>query len=151
MLFNTPEISDATEFEMLSPGEYFAEVIASELKDTKAGTGKYMRVDFLVGPNKQRITSFFNVENASSKAQQIGRAQFKRLLSALGITKALNLPTEFETAAHFKTLFVVVDQEVNTAGRTHNIITKFLSKKEGGKATSAQAAQIDDDMNTVPF
>ena len=120
-------------------------MVASELKPTKAGTGQYMRVQFAVGPDKLSISSFFNVENQSAKAQQIGRGQFKALLTALGITKSLNLPEDFEKLAHFKTLYVLVAQE-EREGKVRNVISRFINKKD----VVGKAAQAEDDQ-TIPF
>ena len=59
----------------------------TDLKTTKAGTGRYIsaKCEVIEGPFKGRVLyANFNIQNPSDKAQQIGQAQLKEALKALG-------------------------------------------------------------------
>ena len=71
-------------FEVLPPGKYTCLIEGAELKDTKAGTGKYIKVTLSVlgeGDHKNRkLFDNINIFNPSEDCQRMGIAQ----LSSLG-------------------------------------------------------------------
>jgi hypothetical protein len=74
-------------FEPLAPGEYTAMVSASDLKDTKAGTGQYIElvIDIIDGPSAGRkIWERLNIVNPNKQAEDISRVALNRLLVACG-------------------------------------------------------------------
>ena len=74
-------------FEPLPPGEYTAMVSASDLKDTKAGTGQYIElvIDIIDGPSAGRkIWERLNIVNPNKQAEDISRIALNRLLVACG-------------------------------------------------------------------
>lgn len=74
-------------FEPLAPGEYTAMVSASDLKDTKAGTGQYIElvIDIIDGPSAGRkIWERLNIVNPNKQAEDISRIALNRLLVACG-------------------------------------------------------------------
>lgn len=75
--------------EPLPAGNYPCVAVASQLKSTKAGNGRYLEVEFDVidGPHKGRkLWSRFNIENPSEKAVQIGYEQLAQFGRAVGVT-----------------------------------------------------------------
>lgn len=83
-----PETTEAnTGYDALPAGEYPAVATEIELKDTKAGTGKYLGVEFEIieGNGKGRkVFTNFNLMNPNPKAVEIGHAQLKEFATALG-------------------------------------------------------------------
>jgi hypothetical protein len=74
-------------FEPLPAGRYVATVISAEIKDTAKG-GKYLKVVEQIWDEEyagRQITVNFNIQNASEKAQQIGRGQLSALAQACGL------------------------------------------------------------------
>jgi len=64
-------------FEPLPEGWYNAQITGAEVKDTKAGDGKYIAVKYAItGPTHQGRVVFgnLNIKNASTKAEEIGRS-----------------------------------------------------------------------------
>ena len=87
--FDASEIPAAERsFELLAPGWYSATITGAEVRATKNGTGSYLRVEFTVSdPAGRRVWSNYNVRNANSAAETIGRQQLAELLRAIGRPK----------------------------------------------------------------
>jgi hypothetical protein len=74
-------------FEVLPAGWYTASITGAEVKQTKSGTGQYLRVEYTVsGPTGagRKVWSNYNVRNENPKAESIGREQLAELLRAIG-------------------------------------------------------------------
>ena len=77
-------------FEPLPEGWYNATITGAEVKDTKAGDGKYIACKYTVtGPSHQGRVVFgnLNIKNASTKAEEIGRQQLGEIMRAIGLAK----------------------------------------------------------------
>lgn len=77
----------------LAEGWYTAMISNVELKDTKAGTGKYLAVRFdITGPTSQGRVVFTNITvvNPSEKAERIGREQIGKIMGILKLKEAAN-------------------------------------------------------------
>lgn len=70
-------------FEPVPPGWYEFRVTNSEIKETKSGDGRYVKIEFTLENNRKHWENF-NLWNPSEKAQQIGRGQFSSLCRACG-------------------------------------------------------------------
>lgn len=71
--------------ETLSAGKYVCNVTNAELKDTKSGTGQYIKVEFTVKEGEsagRKVWAQINVKNDNPKATDIGLSQLKALLVA---------------------------------------------------------------------
>ena len=76
-----------TDFEPLPAGTYTATVTGCEVKQTKAGDGQYLRVEYTIsGPSGagRKVWSNYNVRNANPKAEEIGRSALAELCRAVG-------------------------------------------------------------------
>lgn len=85
-----PENESAGDFQPLPDGWYSATITGAELGDTKAGTGKYIRVAYdVTGPTHQgrKVWGNLNVQNTNDKAEAIGRQQLGELMRAAGLAK----------------------------------------------------------------
>jgi len=77
-------------FEPLPEGWYNATITGAEVKETKAGDGKYIACKYTVtGPTHQGRVVFgnLNIKNASTKAEEIGRQQLGEIMRAIGLAK----------------------------------------------------------------
>lgn len=75
-------------FEPLPAGWYTASISEAEGKNTKAGTGKYLKIRFdIIGPTHQGRAVFTNINtrNPNPDAQRIGLSQLKSLMASIGI------------------------------------------------------------------
>ena len=77
----------STDFEPLPAGTYTASITGCEVKQTKAGDGQYLRVEYTIsGPSGvgRKVWSNYNVRNANPKAEEIGRSALAELCRAVG-------------------------------------------------------------------
>lgn len=154
VFFDTANESDTT-FVLVAPGTYKTVVVDTDIKATKSGTGRMAVVllEILGGDYKgERITARFNVENKSETAQKIGRAEFKRFLTACGITQALKTDADFYKAVANKTLYVEIDHETHD-GKTYARPIKYASGPDSAAPSQPQgrpqAAKAETDE--IPF
>lgn len=82
---NLDEIEDVSGG--IAPGTHVLTVVKAELKETKARTGTYIKVEFKA-ENNQRHWENYNITNPNEQAQKIGRGQIKAFLKAAGYTEA---------------------------------------------------------------
>jgi hypothetical protein len=84
--FDTSDVpvSDRS-FDLLPAGWYAATITGAESRDTKSGTGKYLRVEFtLADPAGRKVWSNYNVKNDNPAAESIGRQQLAEVCRAIG-------------------------------------------------------------------
>lgn len=82
--FDTAEIpvSDRS-YDLIAAGWYAATITAAESRDTKSGTGKYLRIEFTLAQGR-KVWSNYNVKNDSPAAESIGRQQLAEVCRAIG-------------------------------------------------------------------
>jgi hypothetical protein len=76
-------------FDPLPAGDYTAIITDSDMKDTKAGTGKYIELSMQVVEGQyegRRLWERLNVYNPSEQAERIARSQLNQLSAAVGRT-----------------------------------------------------------------
>jgi hypothetical protein len=77
-------------YEVLPAGWYTASVTGAEVKQTKSGTGQYLRVEYTIsGPSGagRKVWSNYNVRNENPKAESIGREQLAELCRCVGLSR----------------------------------------------------------------
>ena len=77
------------EYDPLPAGWYAAEIDAAAVKDTKAKTGKYLKLEFVVldEPHAgRRLFTQINLSNPNAQAVEIGQRELAGLAVACGIT-----------------------------------------------------------------
>jgi hypothetical protein len=82
--------SNTGNFEPLPAGWYTATISQSELKDTKAGNGQYIKLRYdVTGPTHQGRVVFgnLNIKNPNPKAEEIGRQHLGEIMRAIGLVK----------------------------------------------------------------
>lgn len=75
---------------LVPAGWYQATIAGAELKNTKAGNGKYIAIRYdITGPSYQGKTLFANVniKNPNPKAEEIGRQQLGEIMRSIGLSK----------------------------------------------------------------
>ncbi len=83
--------SDVKGEELLKDGKYVGQVTKSEMKDTKAGTGKYLALHIKVLEAEEQddvgrlVFVNFNLVNPNPQAVAIAEREFKQLCEAIGL------------------------------------------------------------------
>lgn len=83
--FDANTVSPQTEYEPLPAGEYVMQVIDSEWKDTKAGTGKYLELTMEIMDGDyvgRRYFDRLNLDNANVTAVEIAQKTLSSLCHA---------------------------------------------------------------------
>jgi len=83
-----PQDESSGSYDPLPDGWYNTKITGSELKDTKSGTGQYIKLEFTVTGDKfsgRKVWGNLNIRNDSEKAEEIGRMQLNSLMSAIGL------------------------------------------------------------------
>lgn len=103
--FNPADVQD--DREIVPADNYLAQIIESDLVDTKSGTGKMLKLTWEIvdGPlAKRRVWENLNIVNQNAQAQQIAERSLKRICEAVGYAGVL---TDSE-ALHFKPCVISV-------------------------------------------
>lgn len=91
-VFSTDDLpqGNSGDFTPLPDGWYSAHITKSELCNTKAGTGQYIKLRYdITGPTHQGRVVFgnLNIRNPNPKAEEIGRQQLGDIMRAIGLAK----------------------------------------------------------------
>ena len=134
-----PESTEADAgFDPVPAGDYPVIVVDSELKDTKAGTGKFLKVTFEIfeGPKKnQKLWAQYNLINPNPDAAKIGHSQLKALSEACGKPNAKD-----SSELHNVPLVARVIIKKSAEYGDSNEIKKVMPYNAGAQATQASAA-----------
>lgn len=83
-----PNVKESGDFEVVPEGKYPVVIINDELKDTKAGTGKYLEITLQINKGEYRgteLTDRLNIQNPSGEAVRIGQGTLKRICSVCNV------------------------------------------------------------------
>jgi len=86
--FNSEEVDD--DFDVIPAGKYVAEIVKSEMRETKAKTGQFLflQMKILKGDHKGRVLfDRLNLVNPNETAVEIARKTLKRICDAVGKKK----------------------------------------------------------------
>lgn len=80
--------ADTSVSDPIPVGWYTATITEADVKDTKSGTGRYIKLRFdVTGPSHQGrvVFSNINIQNPNPKAEEIGHQQLGQLMNAAGL------------------------------------------------------------------
>lgn len=86
--FSLDQLPTGEEFTPVPDGDYLCTVKGAEVKPTKNGTGKLLKLQLeITGPTHAGRVIFdqINIQNANQVAQEIGLRQFGELMRATGV------------------------------------------------------------------
>ncbi|UYM14281.1 DUF669 domain-containing protein [Endozoicomonas euniceicola] len=136
--FTANEYNPAQGFEPLPNGEYIAMISEAELKNTKAGTGQYIKFVWTVMDGEysgRKVWSNHNIVNPNQTAQKIGREEISAIAHAIGrpdvndTDHMINIPCKVS---------VVIKQE--TGRDPSNVIKKWEAISGAGFPGQQSAA-----------
>ena len=135
--FNPAE-EEGSKFKLLPPGEYLAEIVATEIRQPQNADGYMLCLTWRVceGPLENRqIFENLCYQHSNMQAQQIARRKIKDICEALGITAPITDPEVFT----FKPMRVRVGIKTDRTGQYDdaNTIKRVLIGDDQKAAPSA--------------
>lgn len=88
--YDVTDLPEGSAGEPVPAGTYLARITEAEIKETKNGTGSYIKLRWdIAGPTHEGRVVFdnINIKNDSQKAEEIGLSQLRSLLVALGLAR----------------------------------------------------------------
>lgn len=132
MDFNPAEVpEDDRSFEPLPAGDYTMQVIESEIKATKAGTGQQLvlTLEVMEGPlSNRRVWDRLNIQNQNPDAQRIAQRALADLCLAVGVASLRN-----SDELHFKPFTAKVAIRQDKTGK-YGPSNSVRYKAKGGAA-----------------
>lgn len=114
-----------TEFQNLEPmgdnsilpaGEYVMQIVQSDIRETKAGTGHYLWLEFDIikgnVPAGRKFWDRLNILNPNETTRKIANQQLLSISRAVG----MDLPPDDSERLHFKPIKVVIRHKENKQG-----------------------------------
>jgi len=129
--FNANEVPEQDDkFELIPAGDYKAIVTESEIKTTKAGTGKYVSLKVQLVEKNRIVFANINHDNPNPTAKSIGQRELADL------TKAVGLVTLTDTAQlHNKPIMVRIGIEPAKDGyEASNRVKKWMPISDASTA-----------------
>ena len=137
--FDATEVSPEIPTSLLPVGEYLVHIIESELKDTKAGTGKYLELtmEVLDGEHKgRRLWERLNLFNPNPTAVSIAQSTLSGVCHAVGVMHLID-STQLHNAPFVAKVKIVPEKDGHDAS---NEIARGGYKPAGGSARMQQAS-----------
>jgi len=147
--FNANEVEPSRELDPIPAGKYVAVITDSEMKDTRAGTGRYLQLEFEITDGEfagRKVWARLNIENRNPEAVRMARAD----LSA--ICRAVNVLTPGDSADLHNLPLVIkvhVRKDKNT-GEISNEIRGYESKAAFKPEPRQAAAPVSSQTVRVP-
>lgn len=136
--FDATGIEPAKSFEVLPPGRYLAQIVASDIRVTKDGMGQYLHleIDVLDGPYKGRkLFDRLNLVNANPQTVEIAQRTLSAICHATG-------RMQVQDSEELHLIPFIADVQVqppkNGYGETNRVRYRPL---DGGKAAAPQPAR----------
>jgi len=140
--FNAAEAEEMDDFSPIPADDYVAAIVESEMCETAAKTGHYLKLRFSVleGPFANRtLFANLNLDNPNQTAVDIARSELKSICTALGKGDAVINDSE---ELHDQPLMikVVIEDRKDKPGEKSNRIKKY-SAVGGGAAKTTTATK----------
>lgn len=130
--FNAAEVAPATGNEPLPAGEYTMQIVNSDMRTTKSGTGEYLWLEFeVLGPTfkGRKFWDRLNLMNENAKTVEIAQRQLSAICHAVG-----TIAPKDSVELHNKPIRVKIKVTEGRDGSLQNSAT-YLSS--GGATTTA--------------
>lgn len=137
--FNPNDVpEDDRNFEPLPAGDYAMQVIESDIKPTKSGSGDQLilTLEVLEGPHtNRRVWDRLNIRNQNADAQRIAQRSLADLCLAIGLNGSLRNSEDL----HFKPFVGKVTIQADKKGE-YGPQNRVRYKPRGGQAPAARPA-----------
>ncbi len=86
--FNANDVEPSKAFDPIPAGKYIAVITDSEMKETRAGTGRYLQLEFEITDGEfagRKLWSRLNIENQNAEAVRMARADLSAICRAVNV------------------------------------------------------------------
>ena len=86
--FNANEVEPSKAFDPIPAGKYIAVITDSEMKETRAGTGRYLQLEFEITDGEyagRKLWARLNIENQNAEAVRLARADLSAICRAVNV------------------------------------------------------------------
>lgn len=135
--FNAENVEPNAGFDPIPAGKYPAIITESEMKPTKAGTGRYLELKFQIidGQHaKRNLWARLNLENPNQDAVRIARGELSSICRAIGVMK----PNDSVELHNIPLVINVRCKKDKETGEISNEIKGY--ERKGAASQPAQAA-----------
>jgi hypothetical protein len=136
--FNASEVApQQSGYEPRPAGEYTMQVVNSDMRTTKSGTGQYLWLEFdiLSGPVRGKFFERLNLFNDNAKAVDIANRQLSAICNAIGIVSLQD-----SEQLHMKPIKVVLKISESKDGSLQNTAKYFPASAAPTATAPAPAA-----------
>ena len=150
--FNANEVEPSKEFDPIPAGKYIAVITDSEMKDTRAGTGRYLQLEFEITDGEytgRKLWSRLNIENQNAEAVRMARADLSAICRAVNVL----MPNDSAELHNLPLVIKVHCRKDKNTGEITNEIRGYESKanyKPEPKQAPAASAQVSSQGVRVP-
>lgn len=145
--FDPNAVEPRDNFDPLPPGIYAAEIIESDVKETKAGTGQFVALTLRVTEGAfegRQLWCNINFRNQNETAQKIGQQQLAELCLACGIRGPL------EDTEHLHGAPLRVTVRLQKSDNTRNEVTKFAPYDDASAPAQQHRAPAAQQRQSAP-
>lgn len=145
---------DSTNIEPLAPmtplpkGRYLAAITASEMKQTKAGDGEYLQLEFSVLEGQytgRKVWSRLNLSNPNPKAEDMARRELAAICHAVTLVRIGD-----SAELHDRPVTIEVAIEAGKDGAENNRITAYIQTGQAAPTLAPAAAAAATGKKAAP-
>ncbi len=136
---NANEVEPHAPFEVIPAGKYNAVIVESEMKATRAGTGRYLKLVFEITDGEyagRKLFASINLENPNQDAVRIGRAELSAVCHAVNV-----LDLQDTVQLHNLPMVISVRVKKNQDGEPTNEVRGYEAAAIVRTPTAPPAAQ----------
>ena len=126
--FNASEVEPSTGFALIPAGDYVAVINDADLQDNKAGTGKFIKLEFEIIEGEcagRKLWTNLNVEHPNAEAVKIARAELSAICRAVNV---MNLSDTMQLI-NIPLVITVGSKKQRGTDDVINVIKKYSSKQ----------------------
>ena len=146
--FNAETVEPAGDFSPLPAGDYPVIITSSELKTTKAGTGKYLslKLQVLNGQFQNRVLfDNINIQNPNETCQQIGQATLSSICRAVKV-----LTPQDSSELHNKPLTAIVKIGKDQNGNPNNDVKGYKPRHKSAESKQSEPSLVEQAFEPEP-
>ena len=147
--FNASEVEPSKAFDPIPAGKYIAVITDSEMKETRAGTGRYLQLEFEITDGEyagRKLWSRLNIENQNAEAVRLARADLSAICRAVNVLT----PSDSIDLHNLPLVIKVHCRKDKNTGEITNDIRGYESKANYRPEPKQAAAPVSSQTARVP-